>query len=181
MAETTQSYLASCDLSEAFQIWQEGTEVAPATRDRQIVFDMISKLNAKQRKSLSFKQQRFLADLLVSIQKDDERKAEWAREAALAEPLPVESPDGERMVVSGEVVSLRNRMTFNGDSLKMVVRSDEGWKTWGTVPSAIRSKVAEGDIVRFTATVKPSDNDPKFGFFSRPTKATILYSAAENQ
>jgi hypothetical protein len=34
--------------------------------------------------------------------------------------------------------------------------------------------VQKGDLVTFTATVNPSDKDPKFGFFSRATKASFV-------
>jgi hypothetical protein len=56
--------------------------------------------------------------------------------------------------------------------MKMLVVTDTGWKVWGTMPAAL--DVDRGARVRFTATVKPSDDDPHFGFFSRPTKAQVL-------
>jgi hypothetical protein len=43
---------------------------------------------------------------------------------------------------------------------------------WGTVPASI-DNVQRGALVEFTATVQVSDNDPKFGFFKRPSKAKI--------
>jgi len=38
-------------------------------------------------------------------------------------------------------------------------------------------KLWYGDSVSFMARVEPSDNDSKFGFFSRPTKAAIIQEA----
>ena len=32
----------------------------------------------------------------------------------------------------------------------------------------------KGDIITFTATVEPSQDDPKFGFFKRPAKGSFL-------
>jgi hypothetical protein len=43
--------------------------------------------------------------------------------------------------------------------------------TWDDANSTATLK---GDTVRFMAKVKPSDNDPSFGFFSRPTKAALV-------
>jgi hypothetical protein len=73
---------------------------------------------------------------------------------------------------------------------KMLVRSDDGFKVWGTVPSALVdnwqaevSQQAEPEIqpncrVRFVATVEPSAKDRAFGFFSRPSKAVLLGALA---
>jgi hypothetical protein len=57
--------------------------------------------------------------------------------------------------------------------MKMVVKVEQGWAVWGSVPEAIAIEVEVGDTVTFTATVTRSDRDPKFGFFKRPTKAAI--------
>jgi len=43
---------------------------------------------------------------------------------------------------------------------------------WGTIPSSI-GNVGKGGRVQFTAKVEPSAKDPKFGFYSRPTKAQM--------
>jgi hypothetical protein len=54
----------------------------------------------------------------------------------------------------------------------MLVKDDRGFRVYGTVPGDIIG-VANGDRVRFDAAVEPSKDDPKFGFYKRPTKATI--------
>jgi hypothetical protein len=68
--------------------------------------------------------------------------------------------------------------------LKMLVEHDTGWRVWGSVPQELAiidlgSNLAQrilirGDRIRFDAAVSASPKDPKFGFFSRPTKATLL-------
>ena len=44
--------------------------------------------------------------------------------------------------------------------------------TIGTEPSAIEATV--GDRIRFDAAITVSDDDPKFGFFKRPTKPEVV-------
>ena len=97
----------------------------------------------------------------------------------------------------------------------MLVRSDDGYKVWGSVPSSLswneieqtdelgddddieslkriheervterngkhyltwstQRALAKGDRVTFRANVEPSNDDAKFGFYKRPTKASFL-------
>jgi len=65
----------------------------------------------------------------------------------------------------------------------MTVKDNNGFVVWGSIPS-IDGRVAncaKGDTITFSATVTPSDKDPKFGFFKRPTKATLTESTRENR
>ena len=64
-----------------------------------------------------------------------------------------------------------------GDTLKMLVQDDRGFRVWGSVPKSLGDAERESRIT-FTATVTASDRDAKFGFFKRPTKAAILEEAA---
>ncbi len=72
---------------------------------------------------------------------------------------------------------------------KMTVEMDGRQRVYGTVPAAIldaltggvisggdapRDEQLKGRRVRFTATVEVSDNDPAFGFYSRPSKASLV-------
>jgi hypothetical protein len=86
-----------------------------------------------------------------------------------------------RMVVRGKVLTVKTTEGFYGVQTKMLVQHADGWKVWGTVPSMILDGLTRGDEVEFTATVKVSDDDPKFGFFSRPAKAAVLSAAAEQK
>ncbi len=99
--------------------------------------------------------------------------AERAAERATAEPVP--TANGEVLV--GEVVSTKLQENDYGVRVVMTVKEDRGFLVWGTVPAAIDG-VEKGDRVEFTANVKPSDRDDKFGFFSRPRKATIMEGVA---
>ena len=88
-------------------------------------------------------------------------------------PVPV---DGERIVVRGTAVSVKEREGFNGPELKMTVKvptAGGSWLCWGTVPTALLDdqEALRGTEVEFTAKVVKGDKDEHFGFFKRPTKA----------
>ncbi len=51
----------------------------------------------------------------------------------------------------------------------MTVTKQEDGETWTEQIS-----IERGDRVRFTATLTPSDRDPKFGFYKRPSKAAFV-------
>ena len=110
--------------------------------------------------------------------RDAERAAEQAAEAArveAAEPVT----DG-RQVVPGHVLSTKWVDTQYGGSLKMLVRDERGFKLWGSVPASLDS-LAKGDRISYSATVEQSNDDPKFGFFKRPTKAELLSLAQDSE
>lgn len=81
-----------------------------------------------------------------------------------------------RVEIIGTVIALKWKESQFGGALKMLVRADAGYKVWGTVPNSLPFNVdsGRGERVKFTATVEPSNDDPKFGFFKRPTKAEQL-------
>lgn len=94
-----------------------------------------------------------------------------ATEATSSSPVPVTEA---RIVVTGEVISVKEQFNAYGSTIKMLVRDDQGFKVWGTMPSSIMGEQCTGKRVTFTARVTPSDNDETFGFFSRPTKAELV-------
>ena len=116
-------------------------------------------------------------ELAEEAAKEAERKAEleakWAAELEAAEPVPT-----GRIDVSGKVLSCKYQESMYGSTLKMLVKDERGFKLWGTVPSSIY-EVERGDMVSFTATVEPSKDDDKFGFFKRPSKAVFIENLEE--
>lgn len=88
-------------------------------------------------------------------------------------PRKIDPPTG-RVKVSGKVISLKDSETDFGWQLKMLVEVTEdhgSYRVFGTVPSAISEDIERGSMVSFMAAVRP--REPGFGFFSRPTQATI--------
>lgn len=98
--------------------------------------------------------------------------AQRAAEAEAAKPVPVTD---KRMTVRGKIVHVKvmdHARGFCGPD-KMLIQHADGWKLWGTLPSGLE-RPARGAEVEFNAKVKVSDKDPKFGYFSRPTKAVFV-------
>jgi hypothetical protein len=81
-----------------------------------------------------------------------------------------------RYEFAGLVRTIKVVHSAYGSSLKMLVELPDGNRVWGTLPSAI-SNADKGDTVQLTATVEVKAGDPHFGFFSRPSKATLLSTA----
>lgn len=100
-------------------------------------------------------------------------EAQRAAEDEAAAPVPVTE---DRIVVTGEIVSAKIVDNDFGCTTKIVVKADEGFKVWGSCPSDLDAPLADlkGQRVTFAARVEPSEDDPKFGFFKRPTKAAAL-------
>jgi hypothetical protein len=101
-------------------------------------------------------------EVLESWIAEEHAKAEKAMRA-----IPV--PEG-REKVEGVVISTKWVRGSYGDTHKMLVEDDRGFRIFGTVPNAIWD-VERGARVRFVATMERSRNDEKFGFFKRPAKA----------
>lgn len=114
---------------------------------------------------------RMKAAVLRAVEED------WAGTKLPPEPDPVAIPElPKRSTFSGEVLGLKDVESYYGITTKMVFRDDRGFKLFGTVPSALydNGEPLKGCRVAFDAAVEVSDDDPTFGFFSRPTKASRL-------
>jgi hypothetical protein len=113
---------------------------------------------------------------------EEERRAEALR---LAE-AGVKAPEG-RVEVTGVVLSAKEHQSQFGTAIKIVVKSDDGWKVWTTAPASLFSevdvdtKVIEevrealvGKRIKFVAALTRSDSDAAFAFGKRPTKASFV-------
>jgi hypothetical protein len=105
-----------------------------------------------------------------------------AKEAA--RPAPAAAIEG-RIEITGEIISSKVQYSDYGRTSKMLVLDDRGFKVWGTVPKDVPGEcndqdewlATRGTRVTFTATISRSDNDSTFGFFKRPTKASVTGGA----
>lgn len=120
-----------------------------------------------RRYPISAKQAAVVERALERAAQDDERKAEREAEAALRSP----APEG-RLTFTGTVEWTGLKQTQYGVTRKIRVLTDDGWACYGTAPASI-IQVEGGDRVTMTATLKPTDDDPTFAWFSRPAKATL--------
>lgn len=85
-----------------------------------------------------------------------------------------------RVEITGVVKAVKLQVGEFGDTWKILVQDDRGFVVYGTAAKAFRwfntdgPIINSGDRVRFTATVEASKDDNTFGFFKRPTAATVL-------
>lgn len=118
-----------------------------------------------EREPLTLKQIVALEGCVERLKREAERK----RTAS-------EVPAG-RHQIEGTVLSLKEKHSQFGTTLKLLVEDDRGFRVFGTVPRELLNS-KRGDRVRFTATLEPSDRDRLFGFYSRPTKAQRMEEQA---
>lgn len=114
---------------------------------------------------------------LYELQKIAEEKSEAERaERDAAHESGADVEEG-RVVITGEVLAFKWQSSEYGDTLKMLVQDDRGFRVWGSVPKSL-DDAERNSRVSFTATVQKSNRDSKFGFFKRPSKAEVLEVAA---
>lgn len=121
-----------------------------------------------------------------------------AKDAETASPV-IEG----RIAITGEIISIKNQENAYGMQTKILVRDERGFKVWGTLANALADALydayhaaeqesrgdayrwaeygpsdwhqgAKGRKVTFTAKVTASDDDETFGFYNRPTKASLV-------
>ena len=147
--------------------------------DNSFVQDVMRRFKTKA--ALSEKQIAAVKTALVRDAERAERKEVWATEAELA----ADAPTG-KVTVTGEIVSTKWQESMYGSTHKMILKTEAGWKLWVTVPTSVNDDLEmlrkesgvnlqyEGKTVTLTATVTPSDDDPKFAFGKRPTNARLV-------
>lgn len=126
-------------------------------REEQIIIDLVGKLVTYG--EVSEKQTTFLRSLLERIGTRPEREAAEAAAKEAAAPCPT-----GRVEIDGTVLALKEQDSHWGPVTKMLVQAATGFKVWGTRVG----NAEKGQRITFRATVKPSQDDAKFGFFSRP-------------
>lgn len=123
--------------------------------------------------SWSEKQVKYIRSLVERFTNFDPKalaKAEKVRKITLA---GIKVRDG-RQIIEGNIKSIKEADAYSRfPARKMLVLREDGWKFWGSVPSALTDReVKVGDKVSLSATIKVKDVG--FGFFSRPSKATVV-------
>lgn len=101
-----------------------------------------------------------------------QRRAEVAKglEQGTIQPAP-----SGRTLIKGEIVGLKAFRDIRGDlGTKLIIQDERGFKVYVTCPTDLQKRAERGLRIELTATLTPSDDDPAFGFGSRPTKAKLL-------
>lgn len=139
-------------------------------RSEQILLDIVR--SVVKYGNISDAQADYVRNLLTHISMRPQIEAKRAAEIKAAAPVPQTT---ERIKIVGVILSTKEQQSIYGNVTKMLVRHETGYKLWGTMPSGLSAD--KGDIVEFTARVERSPNDAKFGFFSRPAKASVITTA----
>lgn len=149
--------------------------------EENIVKDIV--LSLYKRGNISTKQIDFVRSLIDRINKRDEIEKIRAKEKELAKPCP-----NGRHTIIGKVLCIKDtyfqlcRYAKSVCIPKMMVKSEDGYTLWGSVPTYFRDNesvegakhLAVGNVIQFDATLYPSPDDPKHGFYKRPSKSKII-------
>lgn len=103
---------------------------------------------------------------VTAVQKNIDQEAQEAVAADVIEG---------KVEITGKILTIKGQpgFAYNTTDWKMLVLDDRGFKVWGSHPRSI-NETQQGDRISFTANITQSDNDSKFGFFKRPTKAIAI-------
>jgi hypothetical protein len=134
-------------------------------KEASTICDMINKLIKYG--DMSDKAVAYIKVMIARIDRRPEIEAQRAAERAAAKDCPT-----GRVTVTGKIVSVKVVEGFYGTQIKMVLKSDEGFVVYATVPSSIFEPKKDMKIT-IKATLTPSDDDPKFGFGKRPTLVSV--------
>ena len=167
--------LEEAELSGAWDIFVSARSEQPESFPVRTIRVMVQ--NLVKWGKFSQKQIDFAARLLNEIQKAPEIAAARQAEKDAAK----EAPEG-RKTFRAEVISTKVSESEWGTQYKMLVKSvEEGWKAWMTIPSSLslfsvgdlQRALVRGDVIEITATLKRSEQDPKFAIGSRPNGKMI--------
>lgn len=114
--------------------------------------------------------ERQIAAVEKAMQREIDREAQKAEEAEAMSTVPAMTAG--RRLISGTIISKKyvqnDYSYYGGTTAKIVIRDAEGYRYYGTLPSAV-CDLEKGAHLQIVATIKPSNDDKHFGFFSRPT------------
>jgi hypothetical protein len=163
--EKAKDLFAANGISDALALYV--SPPANPTKDQSIVIDIACK--GVQYGGLTAKQVNFVKSLLQRIKEQPNRDAVYAAEKAAA----ADCPSGLH-TIKATILKAAFKAGQFGEQLKMTVKAESGFLAYGTCPVPLSG--TKGDVIELTATFTPSENDPKFGFFSRP-KGKLLQAA----
>jgi hypothetical protein len=168
----TQNLLREYKLESAWDIYEQAQSLYEQQRGLEIqreertIYDILLTIIRQGR--MSDKQAGYIRKLQDRISTRAERQAQYDAERAKAENCP-----RGRVELTGDVLKVKEQVSKFGLVWKVLIKTNKGFLVWGTLPQSI-SQADRGSRVSLIANVTPSDKDEKFGFYSRPTKATIL-------
>src|SRR5665213_1689287 len=167
-----QAVLAEAGLTRAWEIYSVEAQIAGETRkyEENTITNIVGKLISYG--SISDKQIGFIKILFEKIDTRPERDAAYAAKKADEAAVTAAAPDVPtgRIIITRRVLGVKTQESAWADVTKLLVQDLTGFKVWGT----IFDNVKKGDLVTFTATVEPSNDDKKFGFYKRPSNGALV-------
>lgn len=179
-----EAILRDAGLERAWQIYiDEKAAIAQRNGGRcsdeiYTVYEMVDKL--VRYGSISDRQLDYARTLIDLHDNRDRIEAERQAERESAKPAP-----SGRLTVKAQILKISPSETQWGVNWRMTIKAAEGWIANGTAPGSVLDhidfKVNGGPYgdqacwnrdraqIELTATFTPSDRDPKFAFFKRPT------------
>jgi hypothetical protein len=147
------THACACDVEARRREWDHYEE--------RTIRDIVGKL--VKYGSISPAQIGFITKLLGKIEQRPIIEAQRAAEREAAAPVPTGRVRITGVVVGRKVVEDQYDR-FSGERTCIIVKDTTGFKVYGSQFALAQV----GDAVDFTATLTPSKDDPKFGFFKRP-------------
>jgi hypothetical protein len=151
--------LGDNDLMQAWEVYESTDDHS----EECVIRDIVGKLIRYG--SISDNQTGYLRSLVTRINRRPIVEAQRAAEREAAAPVPT-----GRMRVQGVVVgtkTVEDAYSYNGgEKTMLIIKANEGFKVYGSR----FNNLGRGDVVDMTATLSPSKDDPKFGFYKRPVQ-----------
>ena len=166
--DKAQRILAEKGLSHLWDIFRPPSTITLQYEEHTIA-DIVGKL--VKYGSVSDKALGFAQSLFDRIGKRDQIAAERAAKDAARADLP--NFGDARVKITGTVLSIKGVDTQFGFVTKALIEHSDGWKVYGTLPT-LTNGCEKGNVIEFFARIQRSKDDPKFGFFSRPTKGLLI-------
>ena len=151
--------------------WAKDYDQTPSAELNAIKYNLATVLdilgNLRRWGKLSEKQIAFVERLHTEALAKVKDKAKEIKKAQKLIDSGVKLTEG-RQEIEGTIQSVKLVENDFGSAYKAVIVLDSGLKVYGTVPGNALGDA--GDKVKFVGTVTPSDRDPLFGFYKRPSK-----------
>jgi len=165
----------------------DGSDLNPNREKSQFLVDVRNSLNHHDSINKGFSEKMIAAVRKIMNQRLEE------------ENRPKVHVEEGRIEVMGKIISIKNKESDFGTTVKVVVEDNRGFRVYGTLQKNLIDDfydrwiaaldeddfeergledgwfpMAKGAVVKFVATVAASSDDVEFGWFSRPVKGEIV-------
>ena len=169
LPEDVREFLTAVELNE----FDGEMDYYAGNRNENYESDPFIRSMAEQVQFVTHARRPFTEKMVEAVRRNLAKRAE---KAAADAKLPA-FPQG-RVAVTGTVKSVKYVDSDFGGSWKGLVELESGLRIYGTIPTNILEQYTPeelaGVVITFSATLEQSRNDAAFGFWKRPTKASVV-------